>query len=355
MRHFGEIDFLMVKYKISNQVARKILTSCGTFDEAVDKLEQEKSKYTSFDSEFGDMSGGAQMVNHSLKAKSSIMLESKGKNLQTMANNYNLATSLEEGKKSHSEPKILPKSYTVHSSPAAKITKWIEVPIRELVDFCRYEVKHNKVNPKDFICPICRMDFYDDMLSLSDKEIDKLNTEMITKTLSIDVVMLSKCNKHFYHKSCVEQMVKYGSSVKCAICNTIYGILCGDMPKGTMNYTTINSPCKGYEGCGTIMIEYYFPSGKTNGEWYDGTQRTAYLPDNKEGREVLKLLKIAFDRKLLFTVGTSVTTGAQNSVVWNGVHHKTSLSGGATAHGYPDLTYLTRVKEELAAKGVFSE
>ncbi len=54
----------------------------------------------------------------------------------------------------------------------------------------------------------------------------------------------------------------------------------------------------------------------------------------------------------MFTVGRSVTTGLDNQTVWNGIHHKTSLSGGSARFGYPDDTYLTRVKEELAAKGV---
>ena len=42
---------------------------------------------------------------------------------------------------------------------------------------------------------------------------------------------------------------------------------------------------------------------------YSGTHRTAYLPDTKEGREVLSLLIEAFRRKLTFKVGTSITTG----------------------------------------------
>ncbi|XP_077869362.1 uncharacterized protein LOC144360563, partial [Saccoglossus kowalevskii] len=45
------------------------------------------------------------------------------------------------------------------------------------------------------------------------------------------------------------------------------------------------------------------------GTYFSGTTRTAYLPDNFDGRDVLKLLKIAFDRRLTFTVGTSHTTG----------------------------------------------
>ena len=67
---------------------------------------------------------------------------------------------------------------------------------------------------------------------------------------------------------------------------------------------------------------------------------------------MLKKLQIAFDRRLCFTVGDSVTSGATNTTVWNGIHHKTSTHGGFSNFGYPDETYFDRVTEELAAKGV---
>ena len=51
-----------------------------------------------------------------------------------------------------------------------------------------------------------------------------------------------------------------------------------------------------------------------------------------EGWEVLELLKRAFDARLLFTVGRSVTTGYDDQIVWNDVHHKTFLSGGPTKY-----------------------
>ncbi len=63
------------------------------------------------------------------------------------------------------------------------------------------------------------------------------------------------------------------------------------------------------------------------------------------------MLRVAFDRRLIFTVGTSHTTGMPDSVVWGGVHHKTSLTGGA--HGYPDPAHLAAIKEELLALNVF--
>lgn len=60
---------------------------------------------------------------------------------------------------------------------------------------------------------------------------------------------------------------------------------------------------------------------------------------------------MAWDRKLTFTIGTSVTTGATDTVVWNEIHHKTELSN-YSGHGYPDPNYLDNVLMELAAQGV---
>lgn len=136
----------------------------------------------------------------------------------------------------------------------------------------------------------------------------------------------------------------------------VYGIKRGTQPHGTMQVNVDpNTRCTGFS-CGTIIINYHFPSGrKEDGTNYSGTSRTAYLPDNKEGREVLSLLKVGFDRRVIFTVGTSVTTGQTNTVVWGGIHHKTNLSGGSSHFGYPDPTYFERVKLELATKGVTLE
>lgn len=64
------------------------------------------------------------------------------------------------------------------------------------------------------------------------------------------------------------------------------------------------------------------------GQRYKSTHRTAYLPDNKEGREILQLLRRAFSQKLIFTVGQSHTTGEQNVITWNDIHHKTAKDGG---------------------------
>lgn len=61
---------------------------------------------------------------------------------------------------------------------------------------------------------------------------------------------------------------------------------------------------------------------------YSGTSRTAFLPACEEGEKVLKLLRKAFDKRLLFTIGQSVTTGLNNVITWNDIHHKTNIGGG---------------------------
>ena len=101
----------------------------------------------------------------------------------------------------------------------------------------------------------------------------------------------------------------------------------------------------------TICINYNFPSGVTStGDRYPSEVRDTYLEASPEGYQILELLKKAFERRLTFTIGDSITTGMRNVIVWNGIHHKTTTGGGP--YGFPDPTYYQRVRQELASKGV---
>ncbi len=116
----------------------------------------------------------------------------------------------------------------------------------------------------------------------------------------------------------------------------VYGPLKGNQPKGNMYASDQTLSLPGYGSCGTIVISYRFASGTQGlghpnpGKPYTGTGRTAYLPDNQERRKVLKLLRKAFEQKLTFTIGRSTTTGRDDCVTWNDIHHKTSMCGGST-------------------------
>ncbi|XP_070540305.1 E3 ubiquitin-protein ligase TRIM56-like isoform X2 [Ptychodera flava] len=164
------------------------------------------------------------------------------------------------------------------------------------------------------------------------------------------------CN-HSFCKACIDQQEKRVGP-RCPVCNKSYGTRTGNMPPGEMTHVVQKGSLPGYISCNTIVITYNFKAGTQGAEHpnpgkpYQGTTRTAYLPDNAEGREVLKLLRIAFDRRLTFTIDTSRTTGRRDSIVWNDIRHKTGEQGGAEGYGYPDPGYLARVKDELAALGV---
>ena len=79
------------------------------------------------------------------------------------------------------------------------------------------------------------------------------------------------------------------------------------------------------------------------------------MPTSPEGIIVFNMLVEAFRRRLSFIVGQSLTTGKKNTVVWSGIHHKTSMHGGPTSFGFPDPSYLDRVSEELEVRGISPE
>ncbi|CAB3997410.1 E3 ubiquitin- ligase DTX3L, partial, partial [Paramuricea clavata] len=170
-----------------------------------------------------------------------------------------------------------------------------------------------------------------------------------------DKKTLSKCG-HSFCAGCID--VAFRHQKKCPVCSQVYGPLIGNQPPGTMTVNAQSTSLPGLGLCDTIVITYRFPNGTQGpnhpnpGNSYSGTIRIAYLPDNKEGRKILNLLRKAFDQKLMFTIGRSKTTGANNVITWNGIHHKTSRTGGPTNFGYPDPDYLKRVQDDLAAKGI---
>uniref|UniRef100_A0A915AI04 E3 ubiquitin-protein ligase n=1 Tax=Parascaris univalens TaxID=6257 RepID=A0A915AI04_PARUN len=174
-------------------------------------------------------------------------------------------------------------------------------------------------------------------------------------------VKLNKCS-HIFHKSCLQRAFNE-LQAQCPSCKMWYGAPRGNQPSNALMYVTKRrGRIPGYvDASGHFEIVYKIPSGiQTHehphpGRPYHGTLRFAYLPDNREGRKVLEMFRIAFRSRLMFTIGDSVTTGMKDVVVWNCIHNKTSIYGGPENFGYPDETYLDRVKDELAAVGVTEE
>uniref|UniRef100_A0A3B5MNF6 E3 ubiquitin-protein ligase n=1 Tax=Xiphophorus couchianus TaxID=32473 RepID=A0A3B5MNF6_9TELE len=174
-----------------------------------------------------------------------------------------------------------------------------------------------------------------------------------------------KCG-HTLHMLCMLAMYNNGTkdgSLQCPSCKTIYGEKTGTQPKGKMEIYSVAQSLPGHPDCGTIQIIYSIPPGlqlqgpehPNPGQPFTcrGFPRFCFLPDNDKGRkQVLELLKVAWMRRLIFTVGTSSTTGEHDTVVWNGIHHKTEMMSNLSGHGYPDPNYLDNVLSELASQGV---
>ena len=131
-------------------------------------------------------------------------------------------------------------------------------------------------------------------------------------------------------------------------------------PDGKMTISTTSEKLPGFEknSNGTIVATYLFKNGIQGPEqpapghpfYAMYFPRLTYFPNNPRGKKIVEMVKMAFDRKLVFQIGRSQTTGHDNGVVWNGIPHKTSKAAGP--YGYPDSTYLDHVEKILSVFGI---
>jgi len=164
-----------------------------------------------------------------------------------------------------------------------------------------------------------------------------------------------KCpyNEHIFHKECINKWLNNHNH--CPLCKGKLKDIKGNQPKGFMFINVMKDTFITFknESVNVIRVRYVFPSGfqKKNHPnpklYYKGDERYCFFPNNPEGQEIVRLLKECFDKDHVFTIGTSVSRGLSNCIIWNGIHHKTSLTG---PYGYPDDTYLDRVRNEIMDK-----
>jgi deltex-like protein len=115
---------------------------------------------------------------------------------------------------------------------------------------------------------------------------------------------------------------------QCPTCYQAYGPLTGDQPEGKM-FAEVKRVIFGRGGyIDILVITYEFPDEipkpfNYHCKLYKGTSVIAYLPNNEEGKKVLRLLRKAFDQKLTFTIGRS-SPGIKDVVKLTDIPHKTS-------------------------------
>ena len=173
------------------------------------------------------------------------------------------------------------------------------------------------------------------------------------KTIDCGICGESKPEKDF-------QQVK-GLEV-CSDCSAGYqnqGVSLSEAAKLGEEYTAINyqplrvsrdrRDLQGYPGAGRIIvrIEAMAPDSLSDGRRLYVTHKdeTHYLPDNDVGKELLRLLEVLHQEKLIYKIDKSNTTG-KFAITFN-FHLKTADSGGERNHGYPDMTYPSRALNEI--------
>ncbi|PFX14660.1 uncharacterized protein LOC111344502 [Stylophora pistillata] len=193
--------------------------------------------------------------------------------------------------------------------------------------------------------------------SFAPNENPKMISQDCTTCLNQDrnPVYGSACG-HYFCKNCIGSVIeKLGFCPQCKQ----EKLFPGNQPVGYMTWRTeLRKSLPGYETSGTIVVTFNFNGGiqgaehPNPGERFGGFFCTAYLPHTITGLEVCNLLRRAFNGRLIFTIGKCPATGEDNKIVWNGIELKTGRTGGPANYSYPDLSYLDRVKKELADKGI---
>jgi len=171
--------------------------------------------------------------------------------------------------------------------------------------------------------------------------------------LNKDPVYPGNCG-HYFCKSCTKYFIE--KTVICPVCKKENQFR-GNQPVGYMTCRTeARNSLPGYKEFGTIFLTFNFDNGiqgsehPNPGEPYCGLFCTSYLPNNPAGQEVCSLLRSAFHARLIFTIGNCPATGEKNKIVSNGIELKWNRSGGPANCGYPDPSYLDRVKSQLTEK-----
>ncbi|KAM4606146.1 E3 ubiquitin-protein ligase DTX3L1 [Polymixia lowei] len=138
--------------------------------------------------------------------------------------------------------------------------------------------------------------------------------------------------------------------------NGTYKVLNGSQPEGQMTWVILHRDLPGYPEDNTLQINYVFTDGIQTekhphpGQPFAGLRLWAYLPDNREGRKVLRLLDKAFNQQLLFTIATN--QDGEDVITTAAIPLKTQPDGRSKTDSYPDPDYLKNVKKLLKDKGI---
>ncbi|XP_048416880.1 uncharacterized protein si:busm1-163l24.3 isoform X1 [Stegostoma tigrinum] len=147
------------------------------------------------------------------------------------------------------------------------------------------------------------------------------------------------------------------SESSCPECHqTTHSIKNENQCLGSLESALLHISLPGFIRDLTLKITYYIPDGiqrecdPNPGQPFKGGIFQAFLPDNANGRKILRLLREAFTRGLTFKIVSGPSGLAR--VTWNDIPHKTKTSGGISQQAYPDSSYLKNVLAALENHGI---
>jgi hypothetical protein len=149
-----------------------------------------------------------------------------------------------------------------------------------------------------------------------------------------DPVRVTTC-QHVFCRECISTWL--AEKAACPVCKKSTVWYTGNQPPGRMRVKIIDGSMTCFERHKTIVMTFHIPAGfSKTGMAHNSMYVTAYLPDNEEGQHCMKLLRAAFNQRLLFKLEGS-------NVVPNSIELKTHMRG--LEH---DVTYFYRLREDLS-------
>ena len=171
-------------------------------------------------------------------------------------------------------------------------------------------------------------------------------------------IQIKEC-AHKFHLSCIQRWLAEKST--CPVCRKTLFTIRGYQPKHPNSFFRVEedaTPLAGFAECSSLVLSFHIEAGYQStdmplpGETFNGLKLTSFLPNNQEGQEMVRLLNIAWERGLLFRVGFNPQTNRMDQVVPNGFEFKLRRDGGILFHGFPDPSYMNRLKADLKDVGV---
>lgn len=175
--------------------------------------------------------------------------------------------------------------------------------------------------------------------------------------LDSNVVQLNVC-VHRFHEECLKGYLQQAendgtsveSGVECPECRRPVKEPRGSSPSGTMHVSTKLRDCAGFPGCGSIGVSYCLPSSLQQS--YHPAPNSAVrglpvygpamIPNNHQGRQLLKRLEYSFGRGLSFEVAASPSGDFETRVAGD---HATILA--SNCESWSNSTHWKRCNDEL--------